>query len=235
MKSVLFDLDDTLVDHLGACRAGLAAVRAELGGLPPVSVRELELAYREILSDMHPDVVHGRIGRQEARLERFRRFFAFYGCPAAAETVAQAQHVYKSAYLASRRTVPGAHGLLEALHGRVKIGIVTDNVVAEQVDKLQRYDLERFVDELVVSEEVGVSKPDPTLFRVALERLGCKPEDSVMVGDSWERDVLGAQPLGIACVWLNRYSAACPDPGLATEIDSLEPVEQTAALLLGNT
>jgi len=231
--AVLLDLDDTLVDHLGASRAGLAAIQREVGQLPDVSAGDLERVYNEILLAMHNDVVHGLIDRQQAPLERLRRFFRHYGCEAADPEIVTARRVYREAYLTARQAVPGAHALLSALHGRVKIGVVTDNIVAEQVEKLRLYDMTQFVDELVVSQEVGVSKPDPKLFRVALERLDCVAENTVMVGDSWDRDVLGACGVGIRAVWLNRHGSACPDASLATEILSLEPTDRVVALLLG--
>jgi putative hydrolase of the HAD superfamily len=232
-RAVLFDLDDTLVDHLHACRCALAAIQAETGWFGGVSPDELEIAYREVLTSMHADVVRGVVDREEARAERLRRFGARCGQALSGEDVRRARAIYYAAYRQARRLVPGARELLAALHGRVQIGVVTDHVVAEQVEKLESFGLAPLVDTLVASGEVGVSKPDARLFRVALERLGCAAGAAVMVGDSWERDVVGATALGIRAVWLNRYAAPCPDPALATEVRSLEPAAELVPLLLG--
>ena len=85
---------------------------------------------------------------------------------------------------------------------------------------------------LITSEECGVAKPDGAIFRCALERLDVAPGDAVMVGDSWDKDVIGATRMGIRAVWLNRFAEACPDPSLAVEIDSFEPMESIANLVL---
>lgn len=70
-------------------------------------------------------------------------------------------------------------------------------------------------DSVTYSQELGASKPDPRLFRYALERAGCMPEDTVHVGDSWESDYLGARAVGMGAIWLNRRGrpppVACPE------------------------
>ena len=53
---------------------------------------------------------------------------------------------------------------------------------------------------------------------------------AVMVGDSWPNDIVGA---GLRAVWLNRYGAACPDPALAVEVTSLEPMVRVVEILKG--
>ena len=124
--------------------------------------------------------------------------------------------------------------LLSHLKPQVGIGVVTNNVRHEQVEKLQFCGLDSLVDVLVTSEEVGVAKPHPAIFRTALERLSCTPDQVVMVGDSWENDIVGASQVGIRSVWLNRYDVPHPDVTLAPEIVELTPLEEIARLLLKN-
>jgi putative hydrolase of the HAD superfamily len=233
-RAVLFDLDDTLVDHLHSSRSGLAAVQQEVGFPPDADADTMERLYRELLLATHDDVVRGRLDPEAERVERFRRFFAHFGRDASWEVARHARRTYRQAYLAARRTVPGARELLEALRGRAAIGVVTDNLVAEQVEKLEHFGLAGLVDALVVSEEVGVAKPDPGIFLAALRRVGCGPGEAVMMGDSWERDVMGARAAGLRAVWLNRYGGPCPAPTLAEEVLSLKPAARLASLLLGD-
>ena len=128
--------------------------------------------------------------------------------------------------------MPGVPELLEALRGRVRIGVVTNGPSARQRDKLELCDIRpEDLDALAISEEVGAAKPDPAIFRHALSGLGVAPEQVTMVGDSWENDVLGALGSGMAAVWLNRYGRDCPDPSLAVEIRSLEPVGDVLRVL----
>jgi putative hydrolase of the HAD superfamily len=67
-------------------------------------------------------------------------------------------------------------------------------------------------DTVTFTQEVGVQKPDPRVFRFALRRAGHEPGDSLYVGDSWEADYLGALNAGMAAVWLNRPGMPAPAP-----------------------
>jgi FMN phosphatase YigB (HAD superfamily) len=111
--------------------------------------------------------------------------------------------------------------------------VVTNNLLAEQEGKISALKLEHLIDHLIVSEKVGIPKPAPEMFRAALMAAECEAEETVMVGDSWEMDVMGAQAVGIRAVWLNRSGKVCPVPALATEITSLEPLDHVLNILLG--
>jgi len=104
--------------------------------------------------------------------------------------------------------------------------------VLEQDEKLATFGLWPHVDVLVTSEECRTTKPDPAIFRVALERLGVAADEAAMVGDSWQNDIVGATQCGIRAIWLNRHGDTCPDPGLAAEVTDFEPIARTAALVL---
>jgi len=104
-----------------------------------------------------------------------------------------------------------------------KIGIVTNNRLAEQREKLRYLGLSALVDALITSEEVGVLKPDPRIYHVALARLGAQAAQTVMVGDNWQADVVGALAVGIRPLWLNRTGATRLLPHVG-ELTSLEPV-----------
>ena len=89
------------------------------------------------------------------------------------------------------------------------------------------------VDVLVVSEEAGVSKPDPAIFRIALDALHVGADEAVMVGDSWAADILGAQAAGIRAVWFNPARLPKPDSTRGVdEIHALEPVASVLRVLL---
>ena len=167
----------------------------------------------------------------EARLARFRALAADCGAPAldAAELAA----TYRAAYQRARRAVPGAIELLGAIRARAMVGIVTNNVVAEQIAKLAHLGMTDLVDVLVISEEAGARKPDPAIFQTALARAATSPDHAVMLGDSWGSDVLGARAAGIRAVWLNRARLPCPAPALCAEIQSLLPTESVLEHLFG--
>jgi putative hydrolase of the HAD superfamily len=231
-RAVLFDLDDTLFDHRRSARAALDAVHRTFAG--SVAFEDLERHHAHYLEEMHLEVLAGRMSLDDARRERFRKVFAALGLPLDPADADRVAIAYREGYVSARRAIDGAAALLAALEARVKIGIVSNNLLDEQRGKLAFCALDRFVDELVVSEETGISKPDPEIFRIALERLEVAPEEAVMVGDSWPADIAGAAAAGIRPIWFNpRGLPKPPEPADVEELRSLRPTGAVADYLAG--
>ena len=90
------------------------------------------------------------------------------------------------------------------------------------------------LDAVIVSERAGVSKPDPRIFAIALEELDVRPEEAVMVGDSWKADIAGARAAGLRPVWFNPRRLPPPEPEThIAQLFALEPTPQTLAMILG--
>jgi putative hydrolase of the HAD superfamily len=225
IRAVLFDLDDTLFDHRGCSRDALDAARrchVSLGAMP---LADLERLHSTFLEQLHGDVMLGNVPLEDARHERFRRLLAAAGATPPEAVVALTAAAYRDRYREVRRAVHGAGPLLAALAGRARIGIVSNNLFDEQLDKLKLCGLEPFVHALIVSERVGVSKPNPAIFTAALELVGCRADEAVMVGDSWIADIAGARAAGIRPVWFNPLALALPDGAEpVAQLRSLEPV-----------
>ena len=233
VKAVLFDLDDTLFDHAHCARTALGTIRASHASLAAIDPLQLEHTHSHILEDLHGDVAVGRLSLDVARMERFRRLFRFAGFEPDDALSSSTAAAYRQAYIDSRRAVEGAAALLEAVRIQARVGIVTNNLVAEQREKLRDCGLDRHIDVLMASEEAGVSKPNPAIFALALERLGCLADEAVMVGDSWENDIVGAQSAGIRAVWFNPRGEEPPTPGVPV-LRALAPVEAALAMILAD-
>ena len=234
VRAALFDLDDTLFDHRRSARAALARVHETFAH--SVAFEAFERHHTRYLEEMHIEVLAGRIDLDEARRERFRRVFRALGLELTDAETSNAAAAYRSGYLSARRATEGAAALLAAVHARARVAIVSNNLLEEQRDKLQFCGLETFVDALVVSAEAGISKPDPGIFHLALERVGVAATDAVMLGDSWAADITGAKAAGIRAVWFNPCHQPRPAGGITDadvdEIASLLPVERVLPILL---
>lgn len=93
---------------------------------------------------------------------------------------------------------------LEQLRDKYRLGIITNGSSDHQREKIERTNIARFFDTVIISEEVGIGKPDPRIFNLALKRLAVDPMAAVLVGDSLERDIQGAQNAGIRGIWIDR-------------------------------
>ncbi len=232
VRAVFFDLDDTLFDHSHAMRQGLEAMRTTHPALSGHERVAVEREYARLLDELHPLVLAGSISLEASRVERARRLLVWSGhqcVPGEADDLAAR---FRAVYQDGRRPVPGSRELLEHLHSRVTVGIVTNNLTAEQESKLRQCGLDRWVHFLLTSEDAGAIKPDPAIYQAALTRAGCRAEYAVMVGDSWTADVCGALDAGLRAVWFNRENRQAPEPLPVPTLRSFLPLERAASVIL---
>lgn len=131
---------------------------------------------------------------------------------------------------ASRAAMEESRLVLERLRPRVALGVVSnfygnvDRVLAEA-------GIAALLATIIDSRRVGVSKPDPAIFALALEQLRCDPLDALYVGDSFEKDVMGAHAAGMRAAWLvGADECACPAPDLVhARVRSLADLEAIIA------
>ena len=99
---------------------------------------------------------------------------------------------------------------------RLPLALITNGASDTQREKLRVLDIEHSFDAVVISGEVGIAKPDPSVFDQALKQLAVERETVCHVGDSLATDVTGAQAARLTAVWLNRS-------GLLRREDDPEP------------
>jgi putative hydrolase of the HAD superfamily len=234
VRAVLFDLDDTLFDHRGCARTALERLHAAHACFRAATFEQFERCHAELLEELHREVLAGRRRLDDARRERFRRLFERSGVTPDDELVHGAAMEYRRGYLAARQAIAGAAALLPLVRARARVGVVSNNLLEEQREKIRHCELEPHVDVLVVSEEAGVSKPDPRIFHLALERLGCAAGDAVMIGDSWSADIAGARAAGIRPVWFNPLGLPAPAGGeQVPQLRSLVPASRVLDAVFG--
>lgn len=234
VRLALFDLDDTLYDHSHARNHCLLALRQRFPLLARRPLAELGRRYDDILNRIHDHVLDGRMTAGQARRARLKELLAGEGLSPGGEEFDEACRLWVETYQDSQRAVPGSRVLLESLLALdIRVGIVTNGLTEVQQAKVETCGLVDLVDPVLSSEAAGRRKPDPGIFELALRQAGVPADAAVMVGDSWANDVLGARGAGVRPVWLNRDRRTVPEPGLAAELDSLEPAEQARSVILG--
>lgn len=190
LQAVVFDLDGTLLDRRLSfeqfMRDQCRRFSRELQ-----SVDETE--YVRTLVELDRD-------GYAPRSELFAGTLARVGLPAdLAETLLRD---YRTGFADACVLFPDAAATLAALRAAgLKLGLITNGSVRMQSAKLKCLALSPAFDTILISDAEGVSKPDPEIFRRALERLGTDPEHAVFVGDHTEVDVGGAQGAGMKAVW----------------------------------
>jgi HAD superfamily hydrolase (TIGR01662 family) len=120
--------------------------------------------------------------------------------------------------------------LLEQLKGEgYRIGLISNANDAQDVRTLiDKGNFASYFEITLISAEVGLRKPHPGIFQIALDYFNARPEETVMVGDTLGADIIGANNLGIASVWINRRAEVRPD-NLSHE-DTIQPRATISAL-----
>ncbi|MFD7708856.1 HAD family hydrolase [Streptomyces sp. NPDC059785] len=195
--AVLFDLDDTLIDYSSAAAVERQRVtELVLPHVPEGALPEFQARFRDHLARHHVEVDTGRVPVAEYRERRLRHALRPWRAPSPELCAAVARCADATA--AEVRLVEGVTEALRSLRAAgVRIGIVTNGPATIQSGKCARLGLAEAVDTVVTSQDVRRTKPDRAAFHEALRRLGVPPGRSVVVGDSWENDVLGGLRAGL--------------------------------------
>lgn len=191
-NAVLFDLDDTLIDrdrardkffsYLLAMYFPHLAPEGDAWRDRMKTLRDLDRGGRGSKSEIHDYLFGGSpVMSSLAFLELMRGKLACYASWS-----------------------DGAEPLLRCLHARRHPMAVVTNGSASQRLKLEGIGASRFFDAVFISEEVGIAKPDPRIFRLAMSRLNASPDRSVFIGDSLEHDMAGAGNAGMMTVYVKK-------------------------------
>jgi HAD superfamily hydrolase (TIGR01549 family) len=113
-----------------------------------------------------------------------------------------------------RRDLEESRRILERLRQRASLGVIS-NFYGNLERLLRDAGIAPLLAVIVDSARVGVSKPDPAIFALALQRLGCLPQEAMYVGDSFDKDMVGAHAAGLRTAWLvGTVERSCANPAI---------------------
>jgi len=210
VRAVIFDLDDTITDFLSAADAAFMAAFSDIAEENGVDVQDLHARYMELFEEFYTLHLEGHVNLEEFRVYRFSRAFELVGLPVD-ETFLDLTIDFQFYYDHELETFPGACTVLKALDEQYPLGLITNGPTDAQWRKINKFKLSRIFEVILVSGQLGIAKPDPRIFDVALEGLRVAPEEAIMVGNSLEHDHLGAINAGVPFVWANHQGRDLPE------------------------
>jgi putative hydrolase of the HAD superfamily len=140
-----------------------------------------------------------------------------YDFDVSSEMVSGATLAFCEEFMNYVRIDENAKEALEKLHGKYRLGIVSNFAIPECVSKLlEKHGLDVFFDVVVVSGAINKRKPSPEIFQKALEKLGVDASEAVFVGDTVDADIQGAKSAGMKTIYIERRAQKeaeqfCPD------------------------
>lgn len=212
LRAVFFDVDDTLFDTTAF------AAQAREKAVDAMRSRGLRAGRAEILSTL--DAVVAEFGSNDDRhfdrlLMRLPRF-ATEGCNRDLLVVA-AVNAYHDAKWEELRIDPESERLLADLRATdlLRLGVISSGLTRKQIEKILRLGLDRFLDHglIFITDQVGIAKRNPLLYRRAVEAAGVAPGEAMHVGDHPANDVEPAAAAGLRTVWNHgngKHSAIAP-------------------------
>jgi putative hydrolase of the HAD superfamily len=236
IRAVFFDLDDTLLETHDSHLAALAASCARASELHPEwSSEALQDSFTRTYRRLEADMEAGRTKYDSQSLFRTRNWEeTLRECGLPLEVGEELAELYLDRRRAAYRLYDEVPGVLEDLSRDYTLVLVTNGLGDLQRDKYESVGLERWIKRVAISGELSSWKPDSAIFRHALALADVAPGEALMVGDSLERDVAGAQPLGIGTFWVRRYPHLQPLDGItpdheAPDLGSLRAVIESHA------
>lgn len=198
---LLFDIDDTLLDHSAAVRAGVATLHAACRPAAPLPA--FEAAWVDAMKAHFPRFLAGILTYEEQRRARIRQTIA----PTLSDLDADELFaVYFAQYEAKWALFPDVAPCLDEL-GDHRLGIVSNGQSVEQRRKLILTGIVDRFEIVHISDACGAAKPSSEIFLGACSATGTTPGDAIYVGDLYETDALGARRAGLRGVWLDRAGA----------------------------
>lgn len=206
-KLIIFDADETLFDFKKSERFALENTMRELG-MDYKEEQHLEI-YKKINEGVWKDLEKGLITQQELNLIRFQRLLEHIcsDCSAHSFAAAYVRHLACASFLYEE-----SPAVIRSLSEKYRLAILSNGLKDVQNGRLRKSYLAEHFEEIIISEEVGLAKPDPAIFQLLLDRMKHAEKSSVlMVGDSLSSDIMGGTAFGIDTCWYNPSGMPIPD------------------------
>lgn len=217
-KGILLDIDNTLYDYKRTHNKTLETVCSHFEKKCSLSKTTLKELYEEARQEIHRELLGSASCHN--RLLYFQRMFEKLGISSLMYSL-EAYHIYWDTFIGNLNVYAGVYDFLHFIKKR-KTCIISDLTADIQHRKIIKMKLFDYVDFLVTSEEAGKEKPHPRIFKLALKKINLKSDEVCMVGDSFQKDIVGAVKLGIHSFWLNTANEKHKPNSLITEFRSFK-------------
>ncbi len=209
INHIFFDLDHTLWDFDKNSSLAFHKMFQKFG--INISVDQFLITYQPINMKYWKLYRDEKINKTELRRGRLVDAFDAFGTQFPLETIDALSDNYIEFLPLNNYLIEGAKEILEYLMPKYHLHIITNGFKEVQNTKLSNSGIKHYFKTITNSEEVGVKKPNPIIFEHALKVSGAKHNESLMIGDNYEADILGAERLGMKTLCYNYHNENLPN------------------------
>jgi putative hydrolase of the HAD superfamily len=213
IKAILFDFYLTIVDiktdeihirpwHFLASFLRYRGARTEAADLRQVYF-QCQQERLERSQERHPEIDVVQI---------FNEVLAYCNVDSSHELAWTVAQLFRSLTIERFQLFAESSQVLDALAPRYRLGLVSDSQAPYILPELRMASLDGLFETVVISSQFGYRKPDPRLFQPALQRMSLSKNEVIYVGDSWDRDMVGARDAGIRGIWIRRTEDGSKTP-----------------------
>ncbi len=225
IKTILLDIDNTLYSYDRANNIAMKQLcqycKNQFGWEEEQTTSLVKEAGEEQKRVLNADgaAIHNRLIRFQIMLEKEQKPLIPYAI--------EMYECYWNTLLEHMEAESGVDVFFKwAREHKIRIGIATDMTAYIQYKKLEKLGVLSEIDFIVTSEEAGAEKPHPQFFKRCLEKAGCSPKECVMIGDNWNKDIIGAKSFGIHTLWYHPNQALEEDsPQILKSFFELKKIE----------
>jgi YjjG family noncanonical pyrimidine nucleotidase len=203
-KHIFFDLDHTLWDHDTNSRLALEEVYQSFGlqEIGIASCDDFNTTFKETNFQLWDKYEAGQINQSQLRYQRFRLVFNKLGVHNhdLCDTISES---YMEISTKKSNLLPNAQETLKYLQPKYPLHIITNGFDEVQSVKMEVGQITHFFREIITSQNSGYKKPDSRIFEYALKKVGAFAGECLMIGDSFQSDIVGATRAGIDAVFFN--------------------------------
>ena len=224
---LLFDADETLFDFKLSEKVAFSKTMHDFN--IAYDEKYHHPIYDQINSAIWKEFEMGKITQEVLKIERFRRLSETLNLNFNPSDFAKKfmGHLSEASYI-----YPDAQRLLQHLSTNFKLGIITNGLYEVQKKRIGKSDISKYFEVIIISEKVGLAKPDQAIFKLTLEEMQANDTKKVlMIGDSLTSDIQGGINAGIDTCWFNSLkktnkSAIVPTHEIHSLMDLLTVLEQ---------
>ncbi|HET8859495.1 YjjG family noncanonical pyrimidine nucleotidase [Marivirga sp.] len=203
-KHIFFDLDHTLWDYERNSNEALSELflKYQLSRLGITDLLHFNLSFEKINQSLWSDFNKNKISRDTIREQRFLRILGEFEIEDN-DLSAKLSDEYLMLCPTKPHLMPFTFEVLDYLKENYSLHILTNGFNDVQNIKLQNSKLHSYFSTVVTSDSAGYKKPMSSIFKFAIDKAEARKEESIMIGDNLQTDIMGARNFGMDTVYYN--------------------------------